>query len=157
MPDVLAIGYGNILRGDDAFGHAAVRYLNRHGMHRYMDTLTVHQLTPELAETAAKYERVIFIDASVGESPGTVAVKRLEPDITASGSVTHDVEAEAVLLLAGRLYGNRPDAIMITVQADSFESAAGLSESVRDSLPEVLDIIRGAIGKHDGSHSGNVV
>ena len=71
MARVLILGCGNPLRGDDGVGwHAAERLLKRSAE---LDATikSCHQLTPELAEPVSKAERVIFIDARIGQTPGS--------------------------------------------------------------------------------------
>ena len=67
--DLLVIGYGNELRGDDGVGPAAARAVagwNRPGI----VALDVHQLTPELADDVGQAGYVVFVDA--GATIGTI-------------------------------------------------------------------------------------
>ena len=61
--DILVIGYGNELRGDDAIGPRVARAVRR----RYPDLKTVaaHQLTPEMAARLAGVRLAIFVDAAI--------------------------------------------------------------------------------------------
>jgi hypothetical protein len=69
-----------------------------------VDTLFLQQLMPELAETLAKYNRVWFVDAHVGVIPDPVRRVSLQPSYDPA-SVSHHLEPEALLALAGQLYG----------------------------------------------------
>ena len=63
MKDLLVIGVGNTLRGDDGAGIRVVEQIRRSP--DAPECLTVHQLTPELADTIRLHARVCFVDASI--------------------------------------------------------------------------------------------
>ena len=97
MPGTLIIGYGNLLRGDDAIGCCAARELERY----YHDSgevrvIAAHQLTPEMADDIAASQFVLFMDASCGEDPGTIRVTKLSPDSTPNG-FTHQLNPATLL------------------------------------------------------------
>ena len=72
--DVLVIGYGNTLRGDDGIGPAVAGEIDRLAVPG-VRVIVVHQLTPELAADLAACRRAVFIDAATtGEA---VAVAHL--------------------------------------------------------------------------------
>jgi len=77
MARLLILGYGNPLRGDDGVGWHAVHRLRERSAELDADVMSCHQLTPELAEAVSRAERVIFIDARVGPTPGTVEVSEV--------------------------------------------------------------------------------
>ena len=64
MHDILVIGYGNTLRGDDAAGVRAAEMLQSRMAD--LDVVTVTDLSIELAAPMAHHDQVIFIDASAG-------------------------------------------------------------------------------------------
>ncbi len=73
--ELLVIGYGNPLRGDDGVGPAvsgAIAVLGLPGVR----ALSVHQLTPELAAEAAGARVAVFVDAAVDSTE--VEMRRLE-------------------------------------------------------------------------------
>ena len=72
MAGVLVIGVGNPLRGDDGLGWHAAEHLRERLVELHATVTSCHQLIPELAEPVSRAERVIFIDARVGPTPGTV-------------------------------------------------------------------------------------
>src|SRR5579863_2441204 len=69
MSRTLIIGIGNPLRGDDGLGWRAVESLRQIASLQEVETVTCHQLTPEMAESVSRAERVVFIDAYVGSPP----------------------------------------------------------------------------------------
>lgn len=140
MPRVLIIGYGSPLRGDDGLGwHAAerLRELALPGT----EVLTVHQLTPELAEDASRAERVIFIDAREGGSPGEWRAEPVTAEAESVQAFTHHVTPGSLLGGARLLYGSEPEGILFAMSGESFEYREGLSETVAAALPEMLDAV----------------
>jgi hydrogenase maturation protease len=128
MPEILIIGYGNPLRGDDAVGYVAAERL---------DGLARHQLTPELMEPISQAAKVIFIDAKAGGEPGTIEVRALEP-APAAAPFTHFATPEALLAGARKLYGRCPPATLITIAGEDFELGHPLSAPVRKALKKLL-------------------
>jgi hydrogenase maturation protease len=144
----LIIGYGNPLRGDDGFGwHAACRL--REAIHDPdIEILAVQQLTPELMEPVSRAERVIFLDAAVGEEPGRVTKAAVDPGEGTAAAFTHFSTPAALLAGARALYGARPAALLITVDGRDFEIGAELSEAVRHALDTLVETkLRDAISQ----------
>ena len=134
MPHTLIIGYGNPLRGDDAFGwHAALR-LREIVDNAGVEILAVHQLTPELMDPISRARRVVFIDAAVGAEPGRLTVAPPETTGGPAPAFTHFATPAALLEGARSLYGAAPEALLITVVGLDFELGEELSEPVRHAL-----------------------
>ena len=85
--DLLVIGYGNELLGDDGVGPAVARAVQR-WRHPRICAIAAHQLTPELVEAIADAERVVFVDARL--STGEFMVERVTPTTGANGGHTSD-------------------------------------------------------------------
>ena len=110
MSQILIIGYGNVLRADDAVGCCAAEQLQQH----YRDdpdveVIASHQLTPEMALDISRSEFVVFLDASSAEEPGKISQTRILPD-TAHVGFTHQLTPATLLSLAEQLYGHAPEA-----------------------------------------------
>ena len=106
MPGTLIIGYGNLVRGDDAVGCRAAYELEQ----LFCDdpdvkVIASQQLTPEMAEDVAESNFVLFLDAAVGEEPGTVRRTRVTPEPGPTG-FTHQLTPSALLSAAEQLYGD---------------------------------------------------
>jgi len=137
MARLLILGYGDPLRGDDGVGwHAAHRLLER-SAELNADVMSCHQLTPELAEAVSRAERVIFIDARVGPTPGTVEVIEVFAGAPALSTFSHHLDPATLVALAQGLYGRTPEAWILTVTGESFADTDQLSASVQSSLPEL--------------------
>ena len=122
---MLIIGYGNPLRGDDAFGIRAAE--------RIPGALAVHQLTPELMDPIARADRVLFLDAAAEGAPGQIRRRRVEPG-GAEPAFTHHLTPEALLAGAIALYGRAPEAEIITVCGANFSLSDRLSPAVEAAL-----------------------
>lgn len=140
MAGLLIIGWGNPLRGDDAFGWLAAERLRE----RLPGTevLPVHQLTPELMEPVGRASRVIFIDASAEGEPGQLACRDVVPSPDAE-AFTHHATPAGLLAGALALYGNAPPAVLYSVRAESFEFGERLGAGVARALDEVVERIGG--------------
>jgi hydrogenase maturation protease len=129
----LIIGYGNELRRDDGAGPAVARAVADFDIDGVL-VATAHQLLPEHCEAIAAAAMVVFVDACLGD-PGCVSVRRLQAADRASWS-PHRCHPAALLALAGHLYGNIPDAWIVTVPALDLALGEGLSPRARDGVHE---------------------
>ena len=145
-PRTLIVGYGNPLRTDDAFGWHASRLLAQVLAGLDVEVITCHQLTPELAEVLSRSRRAVFIDADAEGKPGEIHRRAIRPQAPSSVSFTHTCTPSGLLASALQLYGHRPQAIIITVTAQSFEFGDTLSPVVSATLPEVVDRVCRWIG-----------
>jgi hydrogenase maturation protease len=130
---ILIIGYGNMLRGDDAAGPRAARRLRRRGI----PAIDAHQLTPELAETVSRAALVVFIDASVDAPPGEIRVTPVWDSRRAV--VDHHAGPGGLLRLTRDVYGRAPKALLISIGADSFELGRPLSKAVARAVRRVVN------------------
>ena len=128
MAEILIIGYGNPLRGDDGVGYMAAERL---------DGLARHQLTPELMEPISQAASVIFIDAKIGGQPGAIEERTLQP-APSGNAFTHHATPEALLAGARQLYGRCPPATLVTITGSDFELGHALSPPVRQALEKLL-------------------
>ncbi len=155
MPDILVLGVGNLLLGDEGLGVHAIRSL-----------LAAFELSPEVRVMDAGTAGVALLDAilgcyhlivadaaTMGAAPGTVV--RLEgaalPDWFVEKQSAHDWGLAEVLLQA-RLLGHRPEVVVIAVEPATTSAwqmdlspvvAAGLAEVVA----RLVDEIRAAGGR----------
>ena len=139
MPRVLLIGYGNTLRGDDALGPMAIERLR--ALLPEAECLSCQQLAPELADRLAGCDLALFVDAACDGEPGTVRVVRLTPKAGDAASLTHHVEAAALLELAQALYGRAPEAVLVTGAGAAFGNHEGLSEQAQKALNEICRLV----------------
>lgn len=134
----LIVGFGNPLRGDDGVGWAAAEQLESRLSDPGLRILACHQLTPELAEDAARVDRLVLIDASSKAAAGSVVVEKLEPSELPSGSLSHHLRPTDLLDSARQLYGSCPEAWIVSIGGESFEHGDALSAPVAAALPEAI-------------------
>lgn len=134
--ELLIIGYGSPMRGDDVAGPEAARRLAKQGFR----TMDVHQLLPELAEDIASAREVVFLDAHAGLAPGEIAIERLsaQPSPTA---LEHQASPAGLLRLTRRAYGAEPMAWLIGMGGSDFEMGDNLSPAALVAVDKVIEEI----------------
>lgn len=135
---VLVIGYGNELRRDDAVGPkvaASVAKWNLPGV----ESITCHQLTPELAQPIASAERVIFVDASVAAE--SVEIRDIEPNDNLQ-IITHATEPRSLLALAKQTFGRCPAASCLSIPVQELQFGDELSQLAREGVSVALYKLR---------------
>jgi hydrogenase maturation protease len=137
---ILLIGYGNDLRRDDGAGLVLAEIIEQAWQTGQVAVkrLSVHQLTPELAEDIAGPEvsAVVFVDtraAVAGETNLSVQIQPLQLG-PQSPSLGHHLDPAALLLYAGRLYGRQPPTWLVTVPGTDFSHGEGLSRTTQQTL-----------------------
>ena len=164
---VLLVGYGNSSRRDDGVAeHILRRLFERLGLDPeglMMDddveqrpglgAKLVHQLAPELAELAAQYDIVVFIDAHVpGMDWEPVEWQVIEPTVE-GGMSGHHLKPGVILSLSDTLYGQRPEAYMLSVLGHNFdfgETLTAETSELADQAVERLLRLVGACGLASG-------
>lgn len=137
----LVIGIGNDWRGDDGLGPRVVDALSaRPGL----ETMTVHQLVPELAERLRGVDRVLFVDAGAGAE--TVHLQRIEP--TPHRGLGHACPPGALLEWTAMAYERVPQAWLLTVPGVVFEPGTGLSRQAEARVPEAVARIDAWLNAH---------
>jgi hydrogenase maturation protease len=97
-----------------------------------VDTIDVHELTPDIVEMVSTYECVVFVDASVEDSE--VTIREAEEDNVSSPGGSHALSTGKVLALARTLYGRAPlRSLLAAVPGREFDFTEKLSpETARD-------------------------
>ncbi len=142
MARALVIGYGNPSRSDDGFGWKFAESLRQLCDGEGVEILTCQQLAPEMAETMAKSQFVVFADARVNGTPGTIHVESIKPAPVWNPATTHHVDPALLLAFARTLYGATPESVLVTVGAECLENGEELSAPVAEAMPAVLARVR---------------
>jgi hydrogenase maturation protease len=154
MKRTLIVGYGNFDRQDDGVAwHVLVEVARRLGCavpfspeEEFLpndgkpDFIFELQLTPELAETIAQYERVCFVDAHTGAVPHDVNVSAIAAEFQAS-PLTHHLTPQALLTFAQTLYSARPEAILVSVRGYQFGFDRTLSPLTAQLAREAAEVV----------------
>lgn len=143
MADVLVIGYGNPLRGDDGVGCVVAEEIAKKMCDPQcrVQVIACHQLNPELAEAVADTRAVIFVDASVDLKPGEVCVNSVSPDRFSPAAFSHSLRPSALLATASELFGQAPPAKAVMIGAASFDLGMKLTPEVRGAVKTALRLI----------------
>jgi hydrogenase maturation protease len=146
MSNLLVIGYGNPLRGDDAVGQVVARVLSDWYLPN-VKVLSLHQLAPELADDLAEVGTVYFIDACMDRTLEHPRVAEIQSG-NSTVNVSHFSSPQDLLVLAKQLYDCEPRAYLIEIPAESFEINEGLSAKARKGVKEVLEYLRGVLANN---------
>ena len=142
---VLVLCYGNPGRLDDGLGPALGAELEQADLPENVTVDIDYQLTVEDAAEAAAHDVVIFADAAVA-GPEPFAFGPLAPGDPESFS-THAVTAEAVLALAGKLFGKIPDGYALAIRGYEFnEFGERLSERASENLERAREFLLQMLG-----------
>jgi hydrogenase maturation protease len=153
LNNTLILGYGNPDREDDGVAWHILRALTQElglpAPTSYEDEFPVNdrldfgfhlQLTPEMAEEIAAYERVCFVDAHMGDIPQPVRMIPVESKFQHS-PFTHHLTAQSLVSMCENIYGKRPDAALLSVRGYHFEFARELSPETGALVPEAVALI----------------
>lgn len=164
---VLLVAYGNASRRDDGVAfHILWRLRARLGLApdweedveevvegRRVRMIALHQLAPELAETLAAYDQVVFLDAHVG-AVGWEAVQWAEiKPIYEPGMVGHHLKPTVVLALCHTLYGAAPEGHTLSVEGRDFDFGEELSSQTSSWADVAVECLLGFLGTADGSRA----
>jgi hydrogenase maturation protease len=135
----LVIGYGNDSRNDDGVGWFVVEQLRHKNLHAVSFELA-HQLEVDFAETVRDFDRVIFVDAAIPESPDSWRREEVVPGFQ-SHAVAHFLTPGDVLGLSQTLYGAAPAGILFSIRGHDFNFGMNLTPETRHAALEVVDAI----------------
>ncbi|ABA24262.1 conserved hypothetical protein [Trichormus variabilis ATCC 29413] len=116
---VMVIGYGNDLRSDDGIGKWIANEVDSWHLPS-VESLAVHQLTTDLADSLANVNMAIFIDACLPVDGFDVKVQPLLAADDIDSNV-HTGDPRSLLALTQALYGNCPTAWWVTIPGVNFE------------------------------------
>jgi hydrogenase maturation protease len=133
--DILVVGYGNTLRGDDGLGPRLVEALSLMNL-AGVRTVICQLLTPELADPVARARVAVFVDASV-EAPREVQLRPIEPNESLQ-IMAHAADPRTMLALARDVFGHAPQAWWLTVPATKLDFDYRLSPEGQRGFVESL-------------------
>ena len=150
----LIIGFGNPDRQDDGVAwHVLSALAERLGrtVSESMDDdldraepspnlVCLLQLTPEVAETLARYDRVCFVDAHTGAYDQDIRFETIEPDFQSS-PFTHHMTPRTCLVLAETLYGHAPQATVMSVRGRQFGFSRNMSSETTALAADTVERI----------------
>ncbi len=137
---LLIIGIGNPLRSDDRLGWAMAEQLAR-DYDGACDLLTVHQLTPELAQEMAAATLVVLIDASREGEPGEFHVRPLSLSAQSGAVGAHHMAPEELAALTAAVYGRCPPVVIASMTGADFSMGEHLSPVVAQRIPLMISAL----------------
>ena len=157
MPDsrsasTLVIGYGNTLRRDDALGCLIADEVGL-WQRSEVRSMSLPQLTPELAAELAAAGTAVFVDArkcSASSQTG-ILVEPLLPRGQDWASLIHALTPSVVLKLCQAAFGHCPRAWQVSVPGSDFSFGEGLSELAVRGMGEALGMIETLLARIDHS------
>ena len=156
MPGTIVIGYGNIDRADDGAAYEIINSLRTHFGQKKLedddtgmddlgaepDSVFLSQLVPEIMETLTGYDRIIFVDAHVGDELDELSCVRVMPEYVSS-SFTHHMMPASLLAFLHTLYRHEPECHLVSVRGYDFDFKRSLSPKVSANIkPAVEKIIQ---------------
>lgn len=158
----LVIGYGNTLRGDDGAGpHAAERIAT---LYPSVDCIACIELGPDLAEAISRYNRIVFVDASVETKH--LRWNMLQPRIKSASCrpQSHALSAQVLVELSIEVYNHRPRFIeLVEIPACDFDFGEELSPITAVNVEKFVRLFGETLGWTkvrqlcDWSESKNVI
>ncbi len=148
------IGFGNVYRRDDGVAFIVLNALRERlgrspleidddgfdDLGQRVDTVLLHQLVPELADVAAAYDQVLFVDAHMGAIEALVYEQELEVCFK-STTVSHQMHPCSLLALVAELHGRAPRGVLISIRGHDFEFGEGLSDETAALVPQAVERI----------------
>lgn len=138
QPQILVIGYGNTLRGDDGIGQIIALEVEKWNL-PLVRSLYLHQLTPELAEKIAQFETIIFIDASIETKQVKLTHLKHSP---INNNWTHYITPESLINLTEFLYQKTPQTWLINIPIKNLDLGEEISNFAQKGKQEALKIIK---------------
>jgi len=135
MSKILVIGYVNPLRRDDGLGQVAVQRIESLVQDQEVKSMVRLQLGIQLAEDLRDADLAIFIDAHVGDEPGTLKQMEVVSDNAVPGIFSHHLNPSVLLGCVEELYNTYPETVVYSIAADSFDYGEGLSRPLRRPCP----------------------
>jgi len=157
--DVLVLGIGNLLMGDEGVGVAVVRELERRELPAAVECLDGGTGSFQLLEPLGRARRVVLVDATADEqTPGTVT--RLTPRFSRDYPrrlTAHDIGLKD-LLDAYYLMGDAPEVTLFAVSIVFPQPMrVGLSAPLEERLPAIADLVAEEAGIGKARESVTVV
>jgi hydrogenase maturation protease len=136
VTDVLIIGYGNELRGDDGLGPFVAESIAAAKLPGVV-VKTAVQLLPELAADLAEARLVVFVDASMKPGEQGIPVRLLAADDTFSWC-THRADPHTLLALTQAIYGRTPETWWLAVSGLDFDYREGMSDFAKENAQQAI-------------------
>jgi hydrogenase maturation protease len=141
---ILVIGYGNTLRSDDGAGQIVAETIDNLRWAN-VRSLSVHQLTPELAADIAESDKVVFIDAyPCSKKEAQLTIESLNSEEN-QGIFAHHMNPQSLLNLTQTLYGKLPCAWWILIPGVNFDFGENISPLTEKNIDKAITWLKNLI------------
>ncbi len=148
-PQILVIGFGSPIRGDDALGPIAAERLEERISNEQVQIITRHVLTSELVAEVSEATLVIYIDAAMEGPIGEVLCRPLVGTSDAAMNMAHFFDPRELLAWTRELYGQQPEAYLVSIRGVRYDFAKyKLSSTVEGAVEPLLDQVCQLIDRH---------
>ncbi|HPK53827.1 MAG TPA: hydrogenase maturation protease [Smithellaceae bacterium] len=155
----IVVGYGNIDRADDGVAYVLINILRQNlgqkvlsegdtGLEELglpVDSIFLSQLMPEIMETLAAYDRIIFVDAHVDAGAGDLNCLKVTPEYGIA-SFTHHMTPAGILAFLQLLYNRDPASYIVSVRGFDFDFKRELSSAtsglIRPAVEKILQLLQ---------------
>ncbi|MFI5381834.1 MAG: hydrogenase maturation protease, partial [Tepidisphaerales bacterium] len=135
-PTVLVVGIGSLIRGDDGAGRLVAERLADSLHLPGVEVMSVHQLTPELAEVISRSGVFVVVDTSAVDPPGKLVCRQVEPAAGIDPGA-HICTPASLLAWSRWLYGRFPPAFIFSVGGEKFDITEELTPMVQRGAAEL--------------------
>ncbi|MFC2089254.1 hydrogenase maturation protease [Bacteroidota bacterium] len=136
--NILVLGLGNVLMGDEGIGVKAVEYIQQYEPIENVRLLDGGTGGFHLLSLFKEYDKFIIIDATMGSADlGTIRV--LKPRFASDFPKTltsHDIGLRD-LMQSAELLGELPEIELITINIGTCKVGMGISEEMEKQLPQI--------------------
>lgn len=115
---ITIVGFGNELRGEDAFGVNVISELQKLKLQN-LKLISCFQLTPELTLELKDSSKIIFIDAAYSVEEQYKLACNLQNNI--SNSLTHHISIDTLIYMLKQLYNKSPNFEIFSMLTSSFD------------------------------------
>jgi hydrogenase maturation protease len=152
-PELLVVGYGNTLRGDDGVGPRVANAIAGLGLPG-VQTLACDLLAPELAEAVSHARVVVFVDASIEGLP-EAQLRAIAP-AESSQLMAHAADPRTVLALARDVFGRAPQSWWLTIPIEQTRIGETFSAFAQQGFEAAVEKLKALAAQIIGNGPGGV-
>jgi hydrogenase maturation protease len=132
------VGIGNTLRADDGVGAYVCEQISLL-VQADITVITTHQLNIGMAEDLSKFDRVIFIDASLDEK--TFSFKPVMMENNPTQTFSHQINASMLAKLTQQLFFCPTAFYICAIGANDFKMGNGLSATTQSNADAAIALL----------------
>ena len=133
------VGFGNPLRGEDAFGHDCIKELKKEICSKDINFLTAQQLVPEHCLELIDSKKIIFLDATFDEKNHYALGNSLQRN--EQNRLSHHISPNTIVYALKNLYYKEFDYEIYSIFTNSFEKI-NCEKSYKQSVERVVSFIK---------------